>query len=649
MKVKNTVVATLLSVALLASSQIAVADSNPAIPVTGIDKEIIYFVMPDRYRNGNLSNDNLPGFNPSSTAFFHGGDLKGLTGNCVDDDGLVRLKRLGFTAVWLTPLVVQQPPTENGAGYHGYWGVDFLNVDPHLGSNSDLSALKSCADKLGLKLILDVVTNHTGDIIWYNERTAYIPEQYKNIKNPAWLNELSNYHNTGSMERCWSDGPCQKNGDFYGLDDLATEKPTVYKGWGEVYGEWIKRYGFVGFRVDTARHVDDEFFKNWSPLIKQAANHIGISNFTIFGEVWEQNPIDLVGYIRKNKLQTALDFPFQKFAVEYAAQSSSADILKNLFTYDDYYTSATSSANNLVTFLGNHDMGRSAFLIERSKINPTSQLLPRVKLANTLLYLSRGVPVVYYGDEVGMLGTDSGNDQNARQDMFPTQVDIWKKESRLGGNPVGDGDSFKGTFTNPIAHHMIKLAELRKQHPALANGQMQIRYAKGSVFAFSKRDLNSNQEYLVVLNNSAKSQEVSFQTSTLSGWNTLLGKADISAKSGVLTARIPGLAALVLQGRKAVSPTGVQIGQISAKEDFLSGYHKLTAAVKTKELVVTEFFVKSSGESSWQSLGVDLNAPFTVYLDPLEYSGKSQVKAVVTNPKGRKYELPSRALNIATP
>ena len=88
---------------------------------TGLDKEVIYFVMPDRYRNGDTSNDNQPGFNPTHTAFFHGGDLRGLTGNCKDDDGLARLKNLGFTAIWMTPLVVQQPPTEGGAGYHGYW------------------------------------------------------------------------------------------------------------------------------------------------------------------------------------------------------------------------------------------------------------------------------------------------------------------------------------------------------------------------------------------------------------------------------------------------------------------------------------------------------------------------------------------------
>ena len=135
---------------------------TPTVDVvrTGIDKEVIYFVMPDRYRNGDSSNDNFPGFDPTHTAFFHGGDLKGLTGNCVDDDGLARLKKLGFTAIWLTPLVVQQPPTDGGAGYHGYWGVDFLDVDPHLGTKEDLLALSSCAKKLGLKLILDVVTNH---------------------------------------------------------------------------------------------------------------------------------------------------------------------------------------------------------------------------------------------------------------------------------------------------------------------------------------------------------------------------------------------------------------------------------------------------------------------------------------------------------
>ena len=616
---------------------------------TGIDKEVIYFVMPDRYRNGDVSNDDLPGFNPAHTAFFHGGDLRGLTGNCVDDDGLARLKKLGFTAIWLTPLVAQQPPTDGGAGYHGYWGVDFLGVDPHLGSREDLMALRNCAEKLGLKLILDVVTNHTGDIVWYNNRDAYIPDKYKNIKNPSWLNEISNYHNYGDMNSCWSPGACVRDGDFFGLDDLATEKPEVYNGLAAIYGDWIEKYGFVGFRVDTARHLDDQFFKNWSPQINLIAEKSGIANFTIFGEVWEPSPIALMPYIRVNKMQSALDFPFQRVAVDYAASSSNASILKNLFAYDDYYTSATTSASNLVTFLGNHDMGRANFLIERVKINPPGQLLSRVKLANTLLYLSRGVPTVYYGDEVGILGSGNGRDQLARQDLFPTKVEIWKQEPRVTGKPVGSADSFDATFSNPIAKHLITLSELRKAHPALANEQMQIRYAKGSVFAFSKRAISEKREYLVVLNNSAKTSTVKISTATSGKWKDLISGKSFTSMSGELTLKLDGLSSAVLRAESEITQRGIKLGKLSAKEDFLSGFYNVSLKVESKDLAIAEFFVRTKSDSKWSTLGVDLNQPFNVFIDPNEYSGPIEVKASVIDSKGGKNELREIAFNIATP
>jgi len=624
---------------------------TPTVDVarTGIDKEVIYFVMPDRYRNGDSSNDNFPGFDPTHTAFFHGGDLKGLTGNCVDDDGLARLKKLGFTAIWLTPLVVQQPPTDGGAGYHGYWGVDFLDVDPHLGTKEDLLALSSCAEKLGLKLILDVVTNHTGDIVWYNNREAYIPDEYKNIKNPSWLNEISNYHNYGDMNSCWSPGACVRDGDFFGLDDLATEKPEVYNGLAEVYGDWIEKYGFVGFRVDTARHLDNEFFKNWSPQINQIAGESGIANFTIFGEVWEPSPIALMPYIRVNKMQSALDFPFQRVAVDYAASSSNAGILKNLFAYDDYYTSATTSASNLVTFLGNHDMGRANFLIERVKINPPGQLLSRVKLANTLLYLSRGIPTVYYGDEVGILGSGNGRDQLARQDLFPTKVEIWKQEARVTGRPVGDADSFTDTFSNPIAKHLMALSELRRAHPALANEQMQIRYAKGPVFAFSKRALNEKREYLVVLNNGAKARTVTISTATSGKWRDLIDGKSFISKSGELTLKLDGLSSKILRAESDINLRGIKLGKLSLKEDFLSGFYNLSLKVESKDLAIAEFFIRTKGVSKWSTLGVDLNQPFKVFIDPNQYSGPVEVKAIVIDSKGGKYELQELAFNIATP
>jgi alpha-amylase len=611
------------------------ADSEPKSTV-GLKSDLIYFVMPDRYRNGDISNDDLPGFNPAHTAFFHGGDLKGLTGNCQDDNGLARLKKLGFTAIWLTPLVVQQPPTNDGAGYHGYWGVDFLNVDPHLGTNQDLLSLSECAKKLKIKLILDVVTNHTGDIVQYQERDAYIPEKFKGIKNPAWLNDLSNYHNVGDMNSCWSDTSCMKDGDFYGLDDLATEKKDVYSGWAEVYGAWIKRYGLVGFRVDTARHVDDFFFRNWSPLLLQQAQDGGVHDFTIFGEVWEQSPTDLMKYVRVNKIQTALDFPFQRVAVEYASASSDASTLRNLFEYDDYYTDSESSAQNLVTFLGNHDMGRAAFLINAKKINPESQLLGRVKIAHSLMYLSRGIPVVYYGDEVGMTGTGNGNDQRSRQDMFSTQVLEWKSEKRVGSAAVGDGDSFRFK-SHPISNHLSALAEIRRTYPALANGQMQIRFAKGPVFAFSKKAEGSNREFLVAINNSSKPQKVIIPTASNSSWRKVFGAGTWKNSNADLNLSIPPLETIVLRAERTITENSVQIKNLSARQDFLSGFYSIKAPVVTRDLARTEFFIQLG--KSWKSLGVDMSAPFTYYLNPEEYSGQITVKAITTDSKGRVYEF----------
>jgi glycosidase len=548
----------------------------------------------------------------------------------------------------MTPLVVQQPPTEDGAGYHGYWGVDFLNVEPRLGSNDDLAKLSECAKKLGLKLILDVVTNHTGDIIWYNGREPYIPEKFKGIKNPAWLNELSNYHNAGDMNNCWSGGSCTRDGDFYGLDDLATEKEVVYKGFADIYGEWIDRYSFEGFRVDTARHVDTKFFKNWSPLINEVAERKGISDFTIFGEVWEPDPIVLMNFIRVNKMQTALDFPFQRVAVDYAASSSSASVLENLFAYDDYYTSSNSSASSLVTFLGNHDMGRVAFLINAKRVNPQSQLLARVKLAHVLLYLSRGIPTVYYGDEVGMTGSENGNDQRARQDMFPTQVEMWKNEPRVGSKPVKDGDSFSEK-SHPISDLIKNLGQLRKEHPALANGQMQIRYAKGPLFIFSKRAAGENTEYLVALNNSSKKVSAMVSTATSGNWEKLIGSASIETNKSELSIGLSPFGYAVLKGKKDISETAVKLGKLSSKTDFLSGFERLSASVATRDLATAEFFIRSKGRTDWVSVGVDLNRPYSVYINPEEFSGNLEFKAIITNSKGAQVEFKPRALSITAP
>ena len=646
----SSVVATLACL-VFATGAVAASPSTPSDQV-GLSKELIYFVFPDRYLNGDTSNDNFAGYDPRDTAFFHGGDLKGLTGTCsAGDNGLARIKKLGFTAVWVTPLVVQQKPTPYGAGYHGYWGVDFLNVDPHLGTKEEMVAFSECAKKLGLKLILDVVTNHTGDVIQYKEKEAFLPSDMVNAKNPAWLNDLSNYHNVGDMNSCWGEGSCMQLGDFYGLDDIATEKAVVYNGWADVYGKWIKDYGISGFRVDTARHVDDNFFKNWSPQINAAAQSVGINDFTIFGEVWDVNPINLMNYIRRNKIQTVLDFPFQRSAAEFASGYSDATTIENLFAYDDLYTTATTSASNMVTFLGNHDMGRAGKIIESKRINPAAELLPRTLLGHSLMYLTRGIPSVYYGDEVGMTGTGSGSDQLARQDMFSTKVNIWKTEKRIGSSPIGTGNAFDITEKHPIAIHLKALANLRAANPGLSNATMQIRYAKDYLLAISKKDDVENREYVVAFNNSNKAIKATINTATSKGgWKLIMGKSSFKAAGEKVTITVPALSTVVLKANQKIDKTEVKVGKISSKLDFLTGYYETKASVTTKDLAKVTFFSRTASDQPWSSMGTDTNFPYIVYVDPLEYEGKSvQIKAEVINSKGARYELPSTTIVIPAP
>ena len=607
--------------------------------------------MPDRYKDGDKKNNDNGGFNTSLTAFYHGGDLKGLTGTCEPgDDGLARIKSLGFTAVWLTPVITQQEAIGAGSGYHGYWGVDFLNVDPHLGTNADMAEFSKCAKKLGLKVILDVVTNHTGDVIKYLGNSPYIPAESKKLKNPAWLNDINNYHNVGDMGSCWGVGNCTKLGDFYGLDDLATEKPVVYKGWADVYGKWISTYGISGFRVDTARHVDDKFFKNWSPLIQATANKSNIKDFTIFGEVFDYSTFNLMTYVRQNKIQTVLDFPFQAKATEYASGYSNAGALTALFENDDYYTSAQSSASNLITFLGNHDVGRAGYIISSKRIQPADQLLPRTNLANALMYFSRGIPVVYYGDEVGMTGTNSGKDQFARQDMFATDIEIWKNEVRIGGSPIGNGDAFTATSQSPVAQYLIKLAQIRKENPALANGPMLERFSKYALYVISKKDVVENKEYLVAFNNSDTDEVVEVTTATSTGgWSQILGTTDVTTNQNKVTFTVPALSTIVLKANSPIDQFATKFTKLSTSMDDLTGFYKVKAGISSKDFLSVEFFARNAGSTRWISQGIDTGAPYSIFLDPIDFPKKKiEIRAIARNSKGESFVLPTAKLTIAS-
>src|SRR5207302_4868788 len=171
--------------------------------------------------------------------------------------------------------------------------------------------------------------------------------------------------------------------------------------------------------------------------------------------------------------------------------------LSSRFADDDYFRGSSGVAPTPPTFLGNHDMGRAAYQILQHGAASDSKLLSRVELGYDLLYLLRGAPVVYYGDEVGMIGT--GGDKQARQDMFPTQVAEWQTQARLGGPPIGSGSSFDVT-ANPIGAELRLLGRLRDSVPALSTGASVVRVARGSLLALSRVDAASRREYLALFN-----------------------------------------------------------------------------------------------------------------------------------------------------
>jgi len=620
----------------------------------------IYFVMPDRYANGSTANDEggltgsraVTGFDPTDTGYYHGGDLKGLTEN------LKRIKDLGFTALWVTP-VVKQDPVENGsAAYHGYWGVDFTTVDPHLGTDQDFANMVDAAHALGLKVYLDVVVNHTADIIQpsgsgtysdvpfrdchgtffnpakyvtakvfpclsarYMPEVPYVPPAQKDIKKPAWLNDPLNYHDRGNINFDSCSQQCYEQGDFYGLDDLFTEKPNVMNGLAQIYSSWITRFHVDGFRVDTAQYVNAAFFKLWVPKIRAAAKSVGISDFPIFGEVTQDDTPTLAGFVRTRGIPQVLDFPFQQYVTGYAAGASSARGIADRLNDDDYFRTANGVDPAFPTFLGNHDMGRGAYQIESQAPQLSGDaLLQHVELGYDLLYLLRGAPVIQWGDEVGMIG--SGGDKAAREDMFPTQVTQWQTEERVGGPPIGTGSSFD--VSNPLEPFLARLAALRDANPELAAGASVVRYAKQAVLVVSRIDAATGREVVVAFNDGDTPAAVTVPTATPGAtWSVAYGTGTVS---GNLKLTIPPVSALLAVPSAGMPKTAPGTPVLSAAPDETTSYDVLTAKVPGEPVSVW-FAVRRPG-GAWQKVSVDDSSPYRAFIDPGNFGKKVKVSAV---------------------
>ena len=637
---------------------------------TSLASQRVYFVLTDRYANGDPTNDRggltgprgITGYDPADTGYFHGGDFKGLTGDCGGTTGLARIKELGFTAVWVTPPFGQRSVQGGSAAYHGYWIQDFTSVDPHLGTNAEFGAFAACAHSLGLKVYLDVVVNHTADVIGltgsgflepgeapYRDckgktflasrygggktfpclsvanmpRVPVVLPSQRHAKQPEWLNDPRRYHDRGDIDFGSCSELCFEQGDFYGLDDLFTEQPAVVNGLAGIYGDWIRRYKIDGFRVDTARHVDRAFFKVWVPKIRAAARAAGVADFELFGEVFLNDSIGLVPFVRERRIPNLLDFPLQDATVGYAAGEAGALGIANRLDDDDYFRLGDGVAPTPPTFLGNHDLGRVATLL-RSRSGATGpQLLARDLLAHDLLYLLRGAPVVYYGDEVGMTG--NGGDKAARQDMFATKVADWRAEERVGGTPVGSGSSF--AVSNPIAARLKVLAALRDAHPALAIGATAVRYAKQKVLVVSRFDAAARREYVVAFNAGSTATTVTVVTATPgSAWTGLLGAGAASAADGKLTLTVPAVGSRLLRAGTDLPVTPAATPTLAVKRDDLTDMWRVTGGATG--VVSVAFALRRTGETGWRRLAADDSPPYRAFVDPKGFRRKERVHVV---------------------
>ncbi len=559
MKLKSVGLAAALAMTLAGCEQIAPGAEAQEFRDRPPEDEVVYFVLPDRFANGDEANDLggyeddrlVSGFDPTHKGFFHGGDLAGLTAK------LDYLEGMGITAIWFAPIFknkpVQGPSGDESAGYHGYWVTDFTIIDPHFGTNEEFKAFVDAAHGRGMKVYMDIITNHTADVIRYAEgdETGYkyrsvadfpysrklgpdgaainegflgdevqtddnfakltdsgyaytpvVPEAERDVKVPAWLNDPQFYHNRGDTT---FSGESSRYGDFVGLDDLFTAHPRVLSGMTEIYGNWIKDFGIDGFRIDTARHVNPEFWQSFVPAMLEIADAEGIPNFHIFGEVYKDSADNgyIAQYTRRDGFPAVLDFAFQYAVTQAVSGEQSPEVLTHMFDGDVLYEGGEEAARTMPTFLGNHDMGRFSTLL-KAKLPEISQeeLLARVKLGHAMLMTLRGSPVIYYGDEQGFVG--DGNDQAAREDMFPSLTGNYNDNNLIGSEATTATDNFD--TAHPLYAMIRDFAAVRKAHPALARGKQIVRSydLEPGLFSVSRFDADSGTEYLIAFNTSDK-------------------------------------------------------------------------------------------------------------------------------------------------
>jgi neopullulanase len=525
----------------LTSFELPLAARSPALgKFQGLSlDDVIYLIIPDRFANGDPSNDE-----PSATKgsqdrskprAYHGGDLRGIL------EHLPYLKDLGVTTLWLTPIV------KNGSAqdYHGYGAVDLYAVEPHLGTMHDYQELIGAAHKHGMKVFFDVVPNHTGPLHpwatnpplpdWYHgswqqhldsptsiKRSFYGQSGDKPIPNDPF-EALMDPHATPQMKVNLTDGW------FFGvLPDLNTENPLVQQYLQQNTIWWVENSGLDGLRVDTFPYVGRKFWADWHAALRRVYPHL-----TTIGEVFHPDPTVTSFFVGGTSrfdgvdsgLSTIFDFPMFFALQEVLLHDAPAGRIANVLRQDSLY----SRPDALVTFFANHDIPRFA--------SASGSSIAKQKLAFGLTLTLRGIPEIYYGDEIGMPG---GGDPDNRRD-FPGG---WKEDSENAFTVAGRSRPQQEMFS-----YAQNLLRLRRIHAALRRGRLWQLYSDNTSYVFLRE---SEEENLVVaFNNSSQSHSIEISLSDtpvqkVTAIKNILGDAHAEVASSVLRITLPAQSLTVL-------------------------------------------------------------------------------------------------------
>lgn len=412
---------------------------------------IIYFAIVDRFADGDSSNN--AGVDRRNPGGWHGGDLAGLKAQ------LDEIASLGATAIWITPVVKQiefcpfaQGPPETGTGsfehcaFHGYWADDFGSLDPHFGTEADLKALVDAAHARGMKVLLDVVYNHTG----------YDSRYLKDSRYAGWFRKRPVECDTDPLT-------CQVGG----LPDLKTELPEVQDYLLDAQLGLAARVGLDGFRLDTVKHVEHAFWQRHRRESRERVN----PDFFLLGEVWGGSATVLDDWFRDDEMDGGFDFTFRgecrSFVEARARTIAYAAYLERRHRVREGY--------HLAHYLSSHD--------EPMQLHELGGDEEALRLCVALQMTSLGIPVIYYGEEVARPGS-----------VWPlNRSDMpWGRREIEPGRGLSRDESMRDYYS--------KLIGIRRAHPALASGHFSRLSSDGDLLVFSREDEASNDAVVVAVN-----------------------------------------------------------------------------------------------------------------------------------------------------